>query len=58
MRAKVLIFDIGGTVFDWNTAVVETLDRVASLLTMPQPNRQAFATACRDRQDAFQHRLR
>ena len=47
MTAKVLIFDIGGTVFDWNSAVVETLDRVVSQQSMPQPDRQAFAIACR-----------
>ena len=47
MTAKVLIFDIGGTVFDWNTAVVETLERVASQQTLSRPDRQAFATACR-----------
>ena len=49
MTAKVLIFDIGGTVFDWNTAVVETLDRLIPLQNMPQPDRQAFATDCRAR---------
>ena len=47
MIAKVLIFDIGGTVFDWNTAVVETLDRIALLKNTRQLDRQAFATACR-----------
>ena len=47
MSVKVLIFDIGCTVFDWNTAVVETLGRVVSLQSMPQPDRQAFAFACR-----------
>ena len=46
MTAKVLIFDIGGTEFDWNTAVVETLDRVAPPQSMPQLDRQAFAFAC------------
>jgi len=47
MTVKVLIFDIGGTVFDWNTAVVETLDRVVPQQSIPQSDRQAFALACR-----------
>jgi 2-haloacid dehalogenase len=47
MTTKVLIFDIGGTVFDWNTAVVEALDRVAPLQSISQLDRQAFAFACR-----------
>jgi 2-haloacid dehalogenase len=47
MKAKVLIFDIGGTVFDWNTAVVEALDRIVPLRNTPQLDRQAFALDCR-----------
>ena len=47
--AQVLIFDIGGTVFDWNTAVVETLDRVLPQQIKPGLDRQAFAFACRAR---------
>jgi 2-haloacid dehalogenase len=49
MTVKVLIFDIGGTVFDWNTAVVETLDRIVPLQSMSRPKRQAFALDCRAR---------
>ncbi len=49
LTAKVLIFDIGGTVFDWNSAVVETLDRLVPPQSMPKPDRQAFAFACRAR---------
>lgn len=47
MTVKALIFDIGGTVFDWNAAVVETLGRVAPAKDWPLPDRQAFALACR-----------
>jgi 2-haloacid dehalogenase len=47
MRPRVLIFDIGGTVFDWNTAVVETLDRLVPSDRMSKPDRQAFALSCR-----------
>jgi 2-haloacid dehalogenase len=47
MAAKVLIFDIGGTVFDWNKAVIETLDRVVPVQSMHQADRQAFSIACR-----------
>lgn len=47
MTAKALIFDIGGTVFDWNTAVVDTLERVAPYGNTQQLDRQAFARACR-----------
>lgn len=47
MPIKTLIFDIGGTVFDWSSAIVEALDRV-----VPEPLRQridatAFSFACR-----------
>jgi 2-haloacid dehalogenase len=47
MTTKVLIFDIGGTVFDWNTAVIETLARVAPVQNFPKLDRQAFAFSCR-----------
>ena len=47
MTAKVLIFDIGGTVFDWNTAVIETLDRIAPPKSTPNLDRQGFAFGCR-----------
>lgn len=49
MTAKTLVFDIGGTVFDWNTAIVEALDRVVPPQTLPGFDRQAFAFACRAR---------
>ena len=47
MATKVLIFDIGGTVFDWNTALLEAL-----AIAFPEPgpaefNRRAFALDCR-----------
>lgn len=47
MTIKVLIFDIGGTVFDWNTAIVETLNRLVPEAAMSAPDRLQFATACR-----------
>ena len=47
MSIKVLIFDIGGTVFDWNSAVVETLNRLVPAQNMSLPDRQTFAVTCR-----------
>lgn len=47
MAIKVLIFDIGGTVFDWNTAVVETLGRLAPAQSLSLHDRQTFAISCR-----------
>lgn len=47
MTIKVLIFDIGGTVFDWNTAIVETLNRLVPERAMSGMDRLLFATACR-----------
>jgi FMN phosphatase YigB (HAD superfamily) len=44
---KVLLFDIGGTVFDWNTAILEALERVCPEASTSQLDRPAFATACR-----------
>ena len=49
MATQVLIFDIGGTVFDWNTALLEALK-----IAFPDENtadfdRGAFALACRAR---------
>lgn len=43
-----LLFDIGGTVFDWNTAIVETLDRILPNNAAPELDRQGFAFACRE----------
>jgi 2-haloacid dehalogenase len=44
-----LIFDIGGTVFDWSTAFLETLDRFLPHAGRPQLDRDAFAFAVRAR---------
>lgn len=49
MVPKVLIFDIGGTVFDWNSAIIESLDRLAPQHLKPDLDRKAFAFACRER---------
>ena len=49
MTVKVLIFDIGGTVFDWNTAVIESLDRVVPKQSKLVLDSGAFAVACRSR---------
>ncbi len=47
MSLKVLIFDIGGTVFDWNTAIVETLRRLMPRDLTDDQDRREFALACR-----------
>lgn len=47
MSAKVLIFDIGGTVFDWNTAITDTLQRLSPIEHMADEDRRSFALACR-----------
>lgn len=47
MAARVLIFDIGGTVFDWNSAVVETLERILPRQRARELDPQAFALSCR-----------
>jgi 2-haloacid dehalogenase len=47
MTCKALVFDIGGTVFDWNTAILEVLDRVLPPETSPAFDRSAFALTCR-----------
>ncbi len=49
MPAKVLVFDIGGTVFDWSTAIVEVLERVVPRATWPAIDRAGFAFASRAR---------
>jgi 2-haloacid dehalogenase len=43
MTTKVLIFDIGGTIFDWNAAILDALDRIAA----PPLDRRAFTLCCR-----------
>ena len=47
LKAKVLIFDIGGTVFDWTTAIVDTLDRLFPAQVMSASDRLSFALKCR-----------
>ena len=49
MKCKALIFDIGGTVFDWNTAILEALEMVLPSDIAPTFDRPAFALACRER---------
>ena len=49
MKTGMLVFDIGGTVFDWNSAITETLDRIAPRNAGPSLDHQAFAFACRER---------
>lgn len=44
MDVKALIFDIGGTVFDWNTAIIEALGRHRCYRSADP---EAFALACR-----------
>src|SRR6188508_2758744 len=43
MATKVLIFDIGGTIFDWNAALLNALERIAA----PPFDRLAFTLGCR-----------
>jgi len=43
-KVKALLFDIGGTVFDWNAPLVAALDRHAVYAGL---DRAAFALACR-----------
>jgi 2-haloacid dehalogenase len=47
MDIRALIFDIGGTVFDWNSAIVNALDQCASVRTAHRLDHKAFALACR-----------
>jgi 2-haloacid dehalogenase len=49
MAARALIFDIGGTVFDWHTALVKALEAVAPNSHGQNLDTGAFAYACRDR---------
>ena len=49
MALRALIFDIGGTVFDWNSAIVESLNRVVPRHIAPDFDRKSFAFACRER---------
>src|SRR5687767_14074038 len=43
MATKVLTFDIGGTIFDWSTAILDALERIAA----PPLDRRAFTMGCR-----------
>ena len=43
MATKVLMFDIGGTIFDWSTAILDALERIAA----PSLDRRAFTIGCR-----------
>lgn len=44
-----LVFDIGGTVFDWSAAMIEALDRVLPRATRPDLDREAYAFEARGR---------
>src|SRR5688572_30568927 len=43
MATKVLLFDIGGTIFDWSAAILDALERIAA----PPLDRHAFTIGCR-----------
>jgi 2-haloacid dehalogenase len=43
MVTKVLTFDIGGTIFDWNTAILDALKRIPA----PPFDHRAFSLGCR-----------
>jgi len=43
MATRALIFDIGGTIFDWNAALLDALERIAA----PPLDRRAFTLGCR-----------
>ena len=47
MKCKALIFDIGGTVFDWNTAILEVLEKILPPGSAPTVDQSAFAMTCR-----------
>lgn len=44
---RTLIFDIGGTVFDWNTAIIEALTEVLPKRLALRVDMAAFSMACR-----------
>jgi 2-haloacid dehalogenase len=44
-----LIFDIGGTVFDWRTAMLEVLDRIVPVAHRETLEREAFTFSVRSR---------
>lgn len=52
MHWRALIFDIGGTVFDWSTALKDALDAVLDRHAEVDVDRTAFAYDCRE---AFLH---
>lgn len=49
MTIRALIFDIGGTVFDWNTAVIETLGRLVPRATIAPLDLHGFSLTARAR---------
>ena len=49
MTTRALIFDIGGTVFDWHTAIVEALEQVVPAPALTRLDPAGFAYACRDK---------
>ncbi len=49
MTIRALIFDIGGTVFDWNTAVIETMGRVVPRTMIPPLDSERFSLSARAR---------
>jgi 2-haloacid dehalogenase len=49
MQSRALIFDIGGTVFDWHSAVIEALALAIPADTLTNIDVKAFAYACRDK---------
>lgn len=44
---RTLIFDIGGTVFDWSTAMIEALSEILPEDLAPSVDKPAFSMACR-----------
>jgi 2-haloacid dehalogenase len=49
MATRALIFDIGGTVFDWHTAIIEAVNEVIPEETRAKMNLGSFAYSCRDK---------
>ena len=49
MQTRALIFDIGGSVFDWHTAIVEALEQVVPAQVRSHLDLASFAYACRDK---------
>jgi 2-haloacid dehalogenase len=49
MATRALIFDIGGTVFDWHTAIVEAMKNAYSAEARATIDLGSFAYSCRDK---------